>query len=135
MLDQASEAFALASEWLGDEQMRADAKAAVTKAASLIEKASAAVDRYTELADQIEANADALLAELVELSDEAAATLGDVRRLSRLAREGEGTIGQALNNPDLYNSLNDAATRLEQTLREVQLLIQKIKAEGVQVDL
>ena len=48
---------------------------------------------------------------------------------------GKGTLGQLVNNPDLYHSLNDAAKRLEKALGEVELLAQKIKAEGVKVGL
>jgi hypothetical protein len=42
-------------------------------------------------------------------------------------------MAQLLNNPDLYNSMNDAAVRLERALTEAQLLIEKFKAEGVPV--
>ncbi len=56
-----------------------------------------------------------------------------MQALARVAREGEGTIAQLLNNADLYRSLDDAAIRLERTLREAELLIGKVKAEGIPV--
>jgi hypothetical protein len=39
-----------------------------------------------------------------------------------------------LNNPDLYNALEDAATRLDHALRDVQLFLQKVSAEGLPVN-
>ena len=49
--------------------------------------------------------------------------------MARKANAGEGSLGMMLNNPDLYNALTDAAVRLERTLVEIQLFIQKVKAE------
>ena len=62
--------------------------------------------------------------------DALGATLEEVRRVAKLASEGQGTAGQLLNNPDLYNSLNDAAVRLNRTLTDLQVLIQQLRAEG-----
>ena len=44
---------------------------------------------------------------------------------------GEGTVGQLARNPELYNSVKDAADRLEMALRELQLRVQKYKDEGI----
>ena len=71
---------------------------------------------------------------LLPIADDVAVTLEEVRRLTTLASEGEGTIAEMLRNPDLYNSLDDAAVRLERTLVEIQLYIEKIKAEGLDID-
>jgi len=130
-LDDAREALALAKNWLGDEQIRADARSAIAKANTLIEKATTTFDRYAALADTMEIKADDLMRTLTPVAEEMGATLIEVRRLTQLATSGGGTVGQLLNNPDLYNSLNDAALRLERALAEAQLFIEKIKAEGV----
>lgn len=134
VLDTAEQALALARDWLGDEQMRADAKAAVEKAGTLIDKASDTLDRFTQLAGALEGDADQLVKRLLPVADELAVTLEDVRRLTKLATEGQGTAALLLNNPDLYNSLDDAAIRLEAALREVQLFIQKVQAEGLPIN-
>jgi phospholipid/cholesterol/gamma-HCH transport system substrate-binding protein len=134
VLDTAEQALALARDWLGDEQMRADARAAVENAGTLIEKASDTLDRFTELAGELEGDADDLVKRLLPVADELAVTLEKIRRLTILATEGEGTVALLLNNPDLYLSLEDAATRLEAALREVQLFIQKAKAEGLPIN-
>jgi len=134
-IDEATEGLRLAKEWLNDQQLHNDARAAVAKASELIDKATGAVDRYTRLASTIEGRTDDLSKRLAVVADQLSATLEDVRGLARKANSGEGTVGQMLNNPDLYNSLNDAAIRLERTLVEVQLFIQKVKAEGLPMKL
>ncbi|MDY7110111.1 MAG: MlaD family protein [Planctomycetota bacterium] len=134
VLDTAEQALALARDWLGDEQMKADARAAVENAGTLIERASDTLDRFTALAGELEGDADELVKRLLPVADELAVTLEEIRRLTRLATEGEGTVALLLNNPDLYLSLEDAATRLEAALREVQLFIEKAKAEGLPIN-
>ena len=133
-LDDARSALRLANEWLGDEQMRNDARTAVANAKTLINKASETVGRYATLADELQADADAVVARLDPMIEQLNVTLSEVRTLTRLARDGRGTMGQLLNNPDLYRSLNDAAIRLERTLYEAELLMQKVKSEGLPVD-
>src|SRR5204863_6010384 len=129
-LDDVRDSLTLAKQWLGDEQIKNDARSAVQKANALIEKATTAVDRYTQLAESLQTDAKDLQSRLLPIVDNLSSTLEDVRRLTKLAGEGKGTVAQMLNNPDLYNSLNDAAVRLDRTLTEATLLIQKIKAEG-----
>lgn len=134
VLTQISEALQLAKQWLGDEQMLNDFRRSVENANLLIEKATDTLDRYTRLADDLEEDADTIVKGLLPISDQIASTLEDVRNVARLAIEGDGTVSQLLNNPDLYRSLDDAAIRLEQTLVEIQLYIQKIKTEGLDID-
>ena len=128
------EALALAKRWLGDEQLLADAKEAVRKANVLIEGAAETIDQYSKLAATLESDAEALTKKLLPVADDLASTLEEVRRVARLAREGQGSIALMLNSPDLYLSLTDAAIRLERALTDLQLLVQKIRAEGIPID-
>ena len=130
-LDKATEGLSLAKDWLSDETLNNDLRESVTKAKALIDNATKAVDRYTELAQSLQTSTKSITDKLLPVADQLAVTLEDVRRLTNSATQGPGTIGQLMANPDLYNSLNDAATRLERTLVDVQLLIQKFKNEGV----
>lgn len=131
VLENAQQSLELANSFLGDEQLRADARGAVSKATALIDQATAAIDRYAKLAQSVEGNANDVTQRLLPVLDQAALTLEEVRRVAKLASSGEGTVGQLLNNPDLYKSLDDAAVRLDRTLLELQILIEQLKAEGV----
>lgn len=135
VLGDVHEALELAKRWLGDEQLLADAKEAVRKANELIDGAAETIDQYSKLAATLESDAEALTKKLLPVADNLASTLEEVRRVAYLARAGQGSIALMLNSPDLYLSLTDAAMRLERALTDLQLLVQKIRAEGVPLDL
>lgn len=118
--------FARAQELLDDQQMIEDFRTTLFNA----REASAAIGRILE---GVEQDAPKLLASLTRASDELSDALVKVSALLRQAREGQGTIGQLMSNPDLYNSLNDAAQRLSSVLRQAQLLIERIRQEGLDV--
>ena len=122
-----------AQKWLGDEQMLADAKSAVAKANDLIDATASTVMALTKTANSLQGNANALLASVQPVFDQLSKTLAQVELLTKQAQDGKGTVGQLMSNPDLYNSLNDSAQRLKSTLGEVELLMQKIRAEGLGV--
>ncbi|MBN8644515.1 MAG: MCE family protein [Planctomycetes bacterium] len=133
-------AVADARGWLGDAQIKSDTKAAV-------QKLSQTLDRAAELADEWKKTAQSVTASATDATAQFSKTAGDLgeasRRLSDLIHEvqtvvakvttGEGTAGQLLTNPDLFRNLNDAAQRLEQTLTEAKLLIEKYRKEGVPI--
>ncbi len=122
-----------ARKWLGDEQLLADTRTAVWKANTLIEQATTAVVSFTQSADAFQADSKQVVASARAVSDQLSKTLEQVELLTREARAGKGTVGQLVSNPDLYNALVDSAKRLKATLGEVELLIQKVKAEGLGV--
>ncbi len=133
-------AIADARGWLGDEELRGDAKASMETARQTLDKLAAAVESWTDTADVLQRNADRVgvgfergLREFVDATGQLNDALGQIRAVASRVNEGEGTLGQLLNNPDLYRSLNDAAQRLEKALREAQLLIEKYRKEGVPV--
>lgn len=133
-IEEATRALELANEWLGDEQLHADARIAVERAGVLIDSTTETVKRYTALADRLDRDIAQLTQQILPVADQMSVTLEEIQRLTSLAATGEGTIGQLLSNPDLYRSLTDAATRLEQTLVEVTLLVQKLKTEGIAIE-
>ena len=133
LLDTAQGAFADAREWLGDEQLRADARSAVWKAGTLIDAATAAMNSVSESAQGIRVDARTLVTSAQPALDEMARTLQAVQRLADQAGSGEGTVGQLMSNPDLYNALTDSALRLKAALAEVELLLKKVRDEGLDV--
>jgi phospholipid/cholesterol/gamma-HCH transport system substrate-binding protein len=131
VLDDVTEALAMAKTWLGDDQLRGDARLAVRNANVLIEQATDTMVQFADLAGRIQTDSESVSKHLAPVLDELASTLEEVHDLTARATQGQGTIAQLLNNPDLYMSLNDAAIRLERTLRDVQLLVEKVKGEGL----
>ncbi|MSR18378.1 MAG: MCE family protein [Phycisphaerales bacterium] len=131
VLKSAESAFKNADAWLGDEQMRADARSAVWKANVLIEHATEALDAVAQTATQVKMDAHEVTGSLLPVLDQMSKTLEQVERLAADARSGQGTVGRLITNPDLYQSLTDAATKLKESMAEMQLLLRKIRDEGL----
>jgi ribonucleotide reductase beta subunit family protein with ferritin-like domain len=51
------------------------------------------------------------------------------------ARTGKGTVGRLLQDPQLYENLTDTARRAEEAIAKLNLLLDKIRAEGLGVQL
>ncbi|MHC5003841.1 MAG: MlaD family protein [Planctomycetota bacterium] len=135
MLDQATTTLREADEWLGDETLREDMRESIRRAGAAFDEAAGTMQRYAKLADSLEADTDRLLTDMRPVLDQVSLTLEQIQQVATTAARGDGTVAQLLNNPDLYRSLEDASVRLERVLSELQLLIQKIKAEGLPIDL
>ncbi len=132
--------LASAQAWLDDEELRADADQAISKAADVIDQVSEAVTDWSSAARTLEARAEqvgqdsvAALQEFAQATRSANEVMADVRAITAGIQRGEGTVGMLIQNPDLYRSLNDAAIRLEKALTEAQLMIEKYRKEGVPI--
>lgn len=133
-------AAAAVQAWLGDDNLRSDARRAVSRASEVFDKASEAVDTITrtaqslgERAGQVGDNVDAATRELVRLSASMGEAVEELRGILGQVNAGQGTVGQLVKNPDLYNALTDAARRLEKALTEAQLIIEKYRKEGIPI--
>ena len=132
-LAKAAEALELAQGWLGDEQLRADITAAAWKANRLMETATEATVNVSRIAEGAGNDLDRLTDAAVPVAEQMTRTLERLDTVLKEAAEGKGTIGQLMSNPDLYRSLEEAARRLDRTLEQLELLLQKIRDEGLQV--
>ncbi len=122
-----------AQAWLGDEQMRSDFKSAVWKANDLITQATATADGITKLSAQLQNDSHELLKQVAPAFAGLTAALDEIRALAKKATDGQGTVGRLMSDPELFENLSDASRRLEMTMRDLQLLIRKIKEEGLGV--
>lgn len=129
-----------AQAWLGDDQLRADARKIATRGTEVLDELAAAIDRWEITAQAIGdaaksagSRVDEAAADFKALAASTSEAMNEVQALVAEVRMGEGTISQLVNNPDLYRSLNDAAIRLERTLLEAQLLLEKYRKEGIPI--
>lgn len=155
-LERLDHAVAGADGWLNDADLRNQIKGIAAKADSVMgdvteavrtvrsaaDKASGAIDSASGTIKSMSSAAGKLDEKIGGLADQALAMLrttedaaGKLAQTLDAATSGKGTMGQLMQNPDLYNSLRDAAQRLDRTLVEAQLLIEKVKAEGVKIGL
>ena len=114
-------------------QTLAEARRWVERVGTATDKIGAVADKVGHTADTATANVEQLTRRYVALADDLSGTIADVRQLAEQARTGRGAVGKLLNDPALYDNLNDTAERLGQAADEIKLLIEKWKAEGVPV--
>ncbi len=139
-LARLDQAIASANSWLSPDAAASGAPSVIARASTLLERATAAVDAWTSTAKSLQEQANSLGAQgadtmraFSESTAQLNAMLGDARGLVQGIAQGKGTLGLLATNPDLYRSLNDAAMRLEEALRDAKLLIEKFRVEGVPI--
>jgi phospholipid/cholesterol/gamma-HCH transport system substrate-binding protein len=142
VLARADSTLAGMQKWLNDDELLASIKTSATKISAVVDDVKTAVQSFDQAARSINDKGERVTAAFESLSRDAAATLsrldgalGDLGEVAAKVNRGEGTAGQLVNNPDLYRSLNSAADRLDKALRDLQLLLEKFKAEGIKVGL
>lgn len=126
-------AIAGINDLLGDQKLRDDMRQTVGNARKATENLAAAAASAKTTSDNLNENVDRIAKRVVAVADDLSATIASARKAMDQAGEGQGTIGKMLNDPALYDNLNDAAERIGKAADEVKLLIDKWKAEGVPV--
>jgi phospholipid/cholesterol/gamma-HCH transport system substrate-binding protein len=138
-----------ANRWLADDQLLGETKKLVEKANGVVDQASTLATEWTATAKDVRStvsNIDSQVNKLAPKADEAVAQATTTLRTAETAaakladaietmNKGQGTMGQLMQNPDLYNSLNDSAKRLDAALSEFQLLVEKLRKEGIPLKL
>lgn len=137
-IERLDRVLAGADTWLNDTALRERVASLLTRAETLADQAQSLTTEWTAAAttvrdqtarvgdtvDQLARDASEALAR----TEEAAAGVTTI--LDKVSR-GEGTAGQLITNPELYDALNDAARRLDDALADVQQLIERFRTEGV----
>lgn len=114
------------NEWVADQKLRKDIQQTAANAREMS-------DRMKVVVDEAGQNFERLTKRYVAVADDMSASLASMRAAIDQARQGQGTVGKMLNDPALFNNLNDASARLNKALDEFKLLLEKWKAEGLPV--
>ncbi|MCX5661459.1 MAG: hypothetical protein NTW19_17400, partial [Planctomycetota bacterium] len=126
-------ALANLNKWVGDEKLRTDMQAAAAGVRRAADKFDQSAEQVGQLTRSSKESIDKLSARYLAVADDLSAAISSARKTLDQAREGQGTMGQLLNNPALYNNLNDTVQRVDKAMVELRLLIEKWKAEGLPV--
>ena len=116
--------------YTNDTQLREDIRQAAANARQFSEDLPARVD---ELSENVNTSITAVRGQYIALADDLAGVIHSMEALVDAAREGDGTVAKLVQDPSLYNNLNETVVRLQETLDELHLLIEKWGAEGVPV--
>jgi len=135
--DQAAKA---AQGWLGDDSLRDDVRAAASRLMNVLDEAgkafsslAGASESVSREAEKIGGEVGAAARDFATASRAAVDAINEMQTLVGRVNQGEGTLGQLAQNPDLYRSFTDAVQRLEKALTEGQLLLEKYRTEGLPI--
>jgi phospholipid/cholesterol/gamma-HCH transport system substrate-binding protein len=137
---RADQALAGAAKFLGDDQLVSQAKSLIQKADDVLDQASSLANSWTKTAATVDQQATKVGADMDALTAQATGTLRNTEKAAaelatilESVNKGQGTVGQLVQNPDLYNSLRDAADRLDHAIAEFQRLVEKYRTEGLRL--
>ncbi len=148
-LARVDKALADADQWLGDTKLRTTTAELIDRAGRVVDQAQELTKAWTAAANKVETTADDIgvragevSTEFKALSSKAQDVLGRAQSAAdQLAvavekvNKGEGTAGKLINDPSLYQNLDEAAARLTKVLDEAQQLLEKYKQEGIRLKL
>lgn len=128
---RADKALAQATSVISDEQLVGEAKRVLSRANTVMDDISNLAKTWTSTAATVDKGVNTITADAAGTLQATQKAATELAAALETINKGQGTMGQLLQNPDLYNSLRDAAQRLDRALSEVQMLVEKYRAEGV----
>jgi phospholipid/cholesterol/gamma-HCH transport system substrate-binding protein len=134
-LDKALEAFYAV---MGDEENQQNLKTALRDLAAAAEKAPgvmAEVQKLMQESRTVAGDAGELTRQLITDAENLSAMLEEMEGVVRKINEGEGTAGQFLNDPQLYNNLLALTEQIDALVRDFRRLAEQWEREGVGVKL
>jgi phospholipid/cholesterol/gamma-HCH transport system substrate-binding protein len=111
---------------LGDPKLQEQLRETVANARDMTANAN-------KLAISANDKIDQLTRKLMSAADDLSKTLSSMDGLVTDARAGKGTMGKLMQDPAMYDNFSDAAAKLGDAIKDLRLLIQKWKAEGLPV--
>ena len=121
------------NRWLDDGQMRDNVRATATNAALATKKIHESAGQFGELLGEARQHMDRLAGRYVAVADTISHLIHVVQQVVDKVDQGDGSVGKLLNDSRMYDNLNDALVRLQAALKQVQLLVEKWKEEGLPV--
>jgi phospholipid/cholesterol/gamma-HCH transport system substrate-binding protein len=121
------------NQWVSSSELRGDVFTTADNLKQFTEKLNTTIETANVLMDHAIHDMDRLTDQYVVLADDVSTTMRSARNVMDQAAVGQGTVGKLLSDPSLYDNLNDSAARLQQVFDELQLLVQKWKAEGLPI--
>ncbi len=119
------------NQWLSDPELKASTKDVLHLAVASLDRTVETMERFATLASNVDQRAGELSAEAMTAARQLTEMLHTSSQLIEDLRSGEGTAGQLVSNPDLYNSLESTAKELDRLSRAMRLLVEQVREEGL----
>ena len=135
VLRNANQLLQSTNAWVDSESLRENAEQFLKRMPAMADRAIGGLESVTTLARKLDQRSDELGLEMAETARQLRQFMDASTRLLDSMRDGDGTIGQLVKNPVLYNSMEAATSRLDQLLLDIQLMVEQIREEGAGVHL
>jgi ABC-type transporter Mla subunit MlaD len=96
-----------------------------------VDRAVTALESFDGMIQTLDTESSTVGAELANAGRAFSAALHQASGIMTVLSEGQGTAGQLLTNPDLYNRLGETAKQLERLAESMRLMVEQIREEGV----
>ncbi|MAB83229.1 MAG: hypothetical protein CMJ24_07315 [Phycisphaerae bacterium] len=124
-------ALQLVELWLDNDEARSSMHDLMATGIVFVNEGIDLVNELTELASNVDLRTEALMDDIAPIASELAKMLDTSDRLLEAIRDGDGTLGQLVKNPDLYNSVEASMKQLEEAIISFTLMMDQIREEGI----
>ena len=138
-IQQLNRALDAVTAVVGDPQNQQNIKASMANLAEATSQASAAMVSLRQFAETARQTAaisseriDVLMLRLIEDAERFSELMATVNRAAVKVESGDGTAGQLINDPRLYNNMVEATAQLNRLVTQMQLLVESWQKEGVE---
>jgi phospholipid/cholesterol/gamma-HCH transport system substrate-binding protein len=121
------------NKWVNDEQLQSDFRETLVSTRSATSKIDKEMDNIGAMTADARKSLDQVTRRYMALADDLSQSIKSMQSVLEKADKGDGTIGKLVNDPALYDNINEAADRANEALKELKLLVEKWKAEGVPI--
>jgi ABC-type transporter Mla subunit MlaD len=131
VVQRADEVLAAAQSWLEDPDLRREASEFMHMALAGVDRAVTALESFDAMIQTLDTDSSTVAAELANAGRAFSEALHQASSIMTTMSEGQGTAGQLLTNPDLYNRFEETAKQLKRLAESMRLMVEQIREEGV----
>jgi phospholipid/cholesterol/gamma-HCH transport system substrate-binding protein len=123
---------------ISDPQLRENVKVAVAnireasgRAADLAQQLQQTTKHVDTTVVNTNQHIDVISRQLNDRMEQIGKMLGHLESITAKIDQGKGTAGALVNNPQLYQSMQDTAVQLNQTIKDLKRLVEQWEQEGI----
>lgn len=120
---------------VNDPQMRSDIKLTLSNARRFSEKMNTGADNVNALTDDARKSLDDLAKRYAKVADNLELATTSLRSVMAKVDKGNGTLGKMVNDPAVYDNVNNTVERIGEAMAELKMLVQKWNKEGLPLKL
>lgn len=131
VVQRADDVLAAAMSWLDDPGLREEASEIMHMALAAVDRAVTAIESFDVLVSNLDTHSTTITDQVATAGRALSDALHQASSIMTRLRTGEGTAGQFLTNPDLYNNLDETAKQLGRLSESMKLMVEQIREEGI----